>query len=345
MAELWRWHRSKDVRGRDRRDPKVAEGVLDHRQSRCLAHRHRVAERDQASQLVGVGDDHVGGALGDHVGHLGGQPDRLVGGDPHPRLRPQVGEAADVVHVDRLLDELDADLLESLQTLPGLEYRPALVRVDAEGDLIAHLLLDRTRDREVVVEVETDLDVDRPEPPTHALGRLRARRFRVAVVDVDEPVERHVRRLQPAEELIHGAAVVLAGDVPEGHLDPGRGRVAEVGVVVPTAVLTPGEELGDPQRVLADDPGRGRLERIAHERDQGTARDLADPGDPLVGVDLDDRVGQAPEPTKAPRLGLRERHRDDVDIDVRDLHGAPIIRVTYDIIHGRECHTTCYDPR
>ena len=145
-------------------------------------------------------------------------------------------EAGDVVHVDRLLDELDADVLEAPQRVDRLEHRPRLVGVDAHGDVVGDLVADRPRDPQVVLELEADLDVDRFEPPRGALGGLRAGGLGLAVIDADEPVEGDVLGVQAAEELVHGAAVRLAADIPQRHLDR-RGRaVAEVRVVVPAAI-------------------------------------------------------------------------------------------------------------
>ena len=58
----------------------------------------------------------------------------------------EVRESGDVVHVDRLLDELDADVLEATQRIDGLEHRPPLVGVDSQGDVIGDLVFDRLRD-------------------------------------------------------------------------------------------------------------------------------------------------------------------------------------------------------
>ena len=89
---------------------------------------------------------------------------------------------------------------------------------------------------EVVLELEADLDVDRLEPRVGALGGLRPRGLGRAVLGPDEPVERHVLGVQPAEELVHRAAVRLAADIPQRHLDRRDRAVAEIRVVVPAAV-------------------------------------------------------------------------------------------------------------
>jgi hypothetical protein len=211
------------------------------------------------------------------------------------------------VHVDRLLDELDADVLEAPQRITGLEDGPRLVGIDSHGNAVANLVLDRASQRDVVVEVEPDLDVDGAEPLRGALGGLATRRLGGAVVDPDKPVERHRLGVQAAEELMDRTTVRLAADVPQRHLDRCCRRIAEVRVVVPSTVRGTAQELSDPHRILADDPRDRRLEGVAHQCDQRAARHLADPADPGVGVDLDDRVGQPPHPTESPGLGVRER--------------------------------------
>ncbi len=150
----------------------VTERVLEDRQTCRLAHRQGVVERDQPSELMWVRDDHVGSSLRYDVEDLRGQPGRLIGGDPHAGPRPEVGESGDVVHVDRLLDELDADVLETTQGIDGLEDRPPLVGVDSQGNRLAHLVLDRPGEGQIGVEVEADLDVDRAESALDALRGL-----------------------------------------------------------------------------------------------------------------------------------------------------------------------------
>jgi hypothetical protein len=155
------------------------------------------------------------------------------------------------------------------------------------------------------------------------------------VLDRDEPVERHLLGLEPTEELVHRAAERLAGDVPQRHLDGGDRTVAEIGIVVEPTVGRPGEELVDPHRVFADDPGNRRLQRVAHQPDQGTSRHLPDAGDAFVGVDLDDGVGEAPHPSEPPRLGAGEGDGHDMDVDVGDFHRALLIPQTHRV--GPRC--------
>ena len=211
---------------------------------------------------------------------------------------------------------------------------PHAVRIDAEARL-GKRRADRAEHLDVVVGREEPafqlvrleaVAVDEVAGMRHHLlgGRLAALAGRLVAVAVEEVArERHLLAQRPAEQVAGADAQVFAGDVHAGELERG---VELIAVVVERGhrIHDLPAELLELQRVVADEvlleaPDRhlGRFAAAAH---------LAEPGQALVGLDLDDGAHEA-APMRAVRMAERrlERDRDRGGAEIGDLHLVPAL--------------------
>ena len=120
-------------------------------------------EEDVALQDVDVPAD-------DELPRLAGAADHLAGGDPQTRVGPQIRVPVRIVGSQRLLEPVDAELLERACTLRGrgdvparlhvAGHAPSLVRVDHDLHRVADRLAHGADHGEVVApvgEVEAEL--------------------------------------------------------------------------------------------------------------------------------------------------------------------------------------------
>ena len=213
----------------------------------------------------------------------------LPGGDRRPYATADSGQAVGVPAPDRLLDPGQvecafhfADVADRLLAAPGLvrvQHEPWPGPVRGLGQYLAH----EQQPVPVTLDVQAALELRRPQPA-----------FGIDLVDGDELVvgEADVQAggvgvdhavaaaEQPPQRLTHG----LCLDVPQRRVE--RADRAEHRAGVPGLEGVPQHavvEGGHGARVLAVDGGENRLE--FHVRPQ------ADAGDPLIGLDDDDRHG------------------------------------------------------
>jgi hypothetical protein len=236
--------------------------------------------------------------------------------------------AVEVVDGERFLEEEDVEALELTADLESQVARVRLVGVDDEVDVGSELVTGCGERLEVVAEIEANLHLDRAEALVHEAPSLRGRVLRSAPVD-GARVDGNGVVDGAAEEVVHGRAEHFPLDVPEGDVDRREDRDSHSMPAVhahdrPVVEVVP--QVLDPARILADEDGserpvdecRDRAE-IERRTSEGTG---ADPRDPLVGRDLDERglpCQLQPSSASNPVL-LRNRAVHEVRLDVGNPH-------------------------
>ena len=237
--------------------------------------------------------------------------------------------AGDVLHPlevscrDRLLDELDVQalLLHLVEDADSLLCIPRLIGVDAELDVLAHGLADGGQTGHVQLWVDAHLDLQAvitaldggAGVPGHLLGR----------VDADGDV-RHDIAARAAQHPVDRGAVLLAQQVPQGHIHGSLGAG-----VVDEGLLHGGGQILELVEVAAQD-GRGDV--VADGADDGTGGVAGDDAGGRcltvahragVGVQLNDDVLHAAHGAQRCLEGDAERGRDTAQLYLCDLHASP----------------------
>ncbi|BBJ38178.1 hypothetical protein SSPO_008960 [Streptomyces antimycoticus] len=243
----------------------------------------------------------------------------LAGGDAHPGvLGPQALEARQVAVGQRLLDPEHVELGQPRDGLAGpgevggargvARHAPRLVEVHHDLEVRAQFLAyGADRGDPLVHPVAVDADLHRAEARFADLqrgGDTLLGRLELTAGGVGGQLLGRV-----AEQLGHRAAVDLADDVPQRRLQRPVVGAVEVGGLDGLDVP------GDVERVLADEQVLVGVEAVH----QITG---ADTGDPLVGVDADDRRVEVAPWLGVPRGPERrvQLQAQPVQGDIRDLH-------------------------
>ena len=236
----------------------------------------------QGGDLLHLGDAAAVAAVRlQHVHHLGLQdlahlPDGAV-----PLARGQ-GHGDRLAHPPHDLDVARHPALLPEQQVIGLQVAPHLA-----GDGRRHLAVGVEHDDAGGADLGAAL-ADAVEDPLHPVRGI--------AVGADAPgadldrlgagVHPHLVAAGSAEEPVHGHAVELAGDVPEGHVDGGDGVHHEAAAAqVSVGAEQPLPQVLDGGGVLADD-------HLAEGLGQGAGDaglhvvDLAPAGDAVAGLDL-----------------------------------------------------------
>ena len=225
------------------------------------------------------------------VGEAAAQPDRVLEG----------GREAEIDHDVRAVADRTAHLADGGDRLPDVVAEPA--PAELHGLVAArHVLL-----REL----------------HHALGRAG-----IEVARIDREGGPAGAAQQAVDRLAHG----LAQDVPERDVDAREHVHAEAAPAVGLrALVEPVPEPVDVERVLADEQAlhAARGDRQQRRLDDGLGGrrvgvHLADAGDALVGVDLDDQDALAAV-ADLPDLGQAEDDR----LDIGDQHPLPLVPVRW----------------
>ena len=258
----------------------------------------------------------------------------LAVGDEARGLAAQVGVALGIPRAERLLDPVEAVLLERLDAPDGGHDVPFHVPAAVDHD---HLLGPEALahpadvlDVAVVLVAEprvaalAEADLDAVHPGRDPLLGLLDHPADVLVVGVARGDRRQLLVDRAAQELDDRHAQQLALDVPERHVDRGDG-VARDPAAVAVPPLLVAERVPDRdvvERVLADDP-------LGHALDDGLGREvrlrelgdgLAPAHDAVVGRDLD----QAQVAERVEVVRLRVADRDGLDrLDLAHEGRAP----------------------
>jgi len=254
--------------------------------------------------------------------------------DDRVRRERKPGPLLDLRHrrhaPDRVLVVLEADLLEGAGMSDRLRHGPVRVRVEAEQVVGEGVAQGACRLDLVGGSEDATLELDRPEAVEvdelaavvdHLVRRVHGIAVARAVAIEEVGGERNLGADGAAEQLVDGTADGLALDVEAGELqrcEPLRQILVERDLR--RVVDGPADLLG-PEGVLAERALLHRLDQRVVRR--AAAADLAEAGDPLVGLHLDQR---ADEPSRVDAVGVAqrrfERDRDRRRPDVGDPHAA-----------------------
>ena len=153
----------------------------------------------------------------------------------------------------------------------------------------------------------------------HVVGRDFSGRAVLVAISVEEVArERHFLAQSAAEEVARADVQIFACHIHAGEFERGV-QLQAVVVERRHRIHDLPAELLELQRIVADEILLQPLDRDL--RGLAAAAHFADTGQPLVGIDLDDRADEAP-PMRAVRMPERgfERNRDRRRAEVGDLH-------------------------
>ena len=252
---------------------------------------------------------------------VAGRADRLVGHDWQRHRATNLGHRVQGVGRHRLLEELGLeqhDSFDESNRLLGAAHRhvgvhPHPVRGADRGAHLPHCL-------DVALEALPGLDLDGAKAFADTRERVLRHLLRLAVRD--RVAERDPVAHLAAEQSMHRHPQCLAGDVPERHLHP-RDRKLAVG----KRALHGAQRARDCERVPADENGAEPLVDVAAQQRTAAgehAGQLAQTGQPFVGVDLDDavlgNVGVAERGAGDRTVGPQTPDADRRGLDCGDLH-------------------------
>ena len=258
---------------------------------------------------------------------------QLAASDGRADAPAQLGHAVPVVHVERLLEPGDAQLVAAVCKGRGAlevpvriageqRHRPALIGIDADDEVITHRRAHAAHQGEVLLQRRV------LHPDLHRRKALGADLVQVAPALVQRleraarGVDAHLRdgRLLFLQQLVDRLAGAFAGQVPASGLEPpvAPAEVGRLAQPLAEAVHVVGRhaEQEAPEQVAEAAPlgGKGRAGGLA---DQAIAGEKA--GEGLCDVGL--RI--AWDPRGPERLGERHVHVPQLDALDAIGHGAP----------------------
>ena len=254
----------------------------------------------------------------------------LAGGDGDGGGAAQIRQSPGVVLVQGLLEPGEVAVLDRAAEHLGLHRRKQIVGVDHQIDVIADAVADRAYPRRVLAPAPF-VDGDDHLEAGKSVGDMELRRLdQLVPVVLGEAVGDIDRRARPmtAQKLGHGAVGVLAGDVPERHVEQ-RQRHGDDARHRPGIELRrdPGVDGFGIARVHVPD---GRQEVLLKRGDDGLGEEMAGQpvaDDAVIGLDLAEDEVALLRPPVALDLLIYQRHgdRDGVDRcpDILDFHRYP----------------------
>lgn len=225
---------------------------------------------------------------------------------------------------------MDAQRAEGAADLQRIAGRIAVVGVDHQRGRVGKRRADRFDQADVLARAEADLHLDRAK----ALGLDRrgldgeaARQVVAAPQHHAVAVHRNAVATAPPDKPVERLPGDLADDVPQGDVDARQGlyRHAHLPVVAQQVV----DVMPDPLAVEGTGADHHRRDHaldngLVGEGDIAGSEAFAPPGDPCVGLHLDE-VGAA---ARIELLGIAELFVEvvlqDVALDGDDAHGASI---------------------